>query len=476
METVRTAPAPCPLRAHTPWWSRPSSVLGMPGGATRPSLAGRSRSPTPPPRPPDRYIVASGQAAAALWWSDLTRTLSPAQFGALHDRMLAHAADRPLSVQDVYVGTDADLRLPVRIVTDTDAHRVFARMAYVVPGAAEGRTFQPEFTLLDLATFHADPGRDGTHGDAFVALQFGQRLGLIGGAVDSTALRQAVLTVMHDRLPRRGVLSLQAAATVGAAGDVAVFLGPPGSGKTALCADPARRVIADDELGWSDHGISDLAGGAHARFVRLNRTAPRIRAAGHPAAIVLLAADPCGVLPAVSLLTPQQAMYHFICGYGAPRQADDPPADDWSAWFSPCGGAPLLARRPGAYAHLLGDHLARHETRLYLINTGWLGGPSGHRQRVPLEVSRTLTRAALAGTLDTLPTRHDRVFGVHVPRHVPGVPDDLLDPPALWPSAQAHDAQARDVARHFREQFRASAGDVAPAVRAAAPITEPPRA
>ena len=467
METVHSAPTALPLPAPAPWWIRLPCGGASPGRTSRLSLRGRARTqgsdlaPVARPHGPlNRSIVTLGDAAASLWWSALAHTLSLAQFKALLTRMQAHAAHHGVSLQDVYAGPDPDLRLPVRIVTETPAHSLFARTALVMPTAAEQRTFQPEFTLTNLPSYRADPGCDGTPGRSFVALDFGQRLGLIGGAPDSRELRQALLTVMHDRLPRRGVLSLQAAANVGAAGDVAVFLGPPGSGKTALCAD--------DGLGWSDHGIFDLAGGDPARFVRVH-TAPRIGAAGHPAAIVLLAADPCGVLPAVSLLTPQQALYHFL----ALRPAEDPQTDDWTAWFSPCGGAPLLAWRPGAYAHLLGDHLGRRGIRLYLINTGWLGGPSGHRRRVPLEVGRTLARAALAGTLDALPTRHDRVFGVRVPLHVPGVPDDLLDPRVLWPNAQAHDIQAREVARHFREQFRACAGDVAPAVRAAAPITDP---
>jgi phosphoenolpyruvate carboxykinase (ATP) len=436
--------------------------------------------------------------------------------------MQAYAQDKDLFVQDVYTGAEAESRLPVRVVTETAWHSLFAHTMFIRPQGAEWPTFEPDFTVFQLPYFHADPERDGTHSDVFVIINFERRLVLIGGTQYAGEIKKSVFTVMNYLLPRRGVLSMHASANIGPEGDSAVFFGLSGTGKTTLSADASRRLIGDDEHGWSDHGVFNLEGGCYAKVIHLSAQAePEIfatttrfgtilenvamrpdrhldlddaaltentRAAypldyienaepskrgGHPKTIIMLTCDAFGVLPPIARLTAHQAMYQFLSGYTAKVAGTEAGVTEPTATFSPCFGAPFMALKPAEYAHLLGDRIAKHDTRVYLINTGWMGGGYGTGQRIPIAATRALVNAALSGELVSAPCRTDATFRFEVPLHVEGVPDALLDPRASWPDAAAYDARAADLAQRFSDNFLIYAGDVSPAVRAAGPRTAP---
>jgi phosphoenolpyruvate carboxykinase (ATP) len=472
--------------------------------------------------PKDKYIVSSAETEANVWWGPHNGRFTSDKFDDLLRRMQAYVADKDLFVQDVYAGADAGTRLPVRVVTETAWHSLFAHTMFIRPQGAEADTFEPGFTVFQLPYFHADPERDGTHSDVFVIINFERKLVLIGGTQYAGEIKKSVFTIMNYLLPRRGVLSMHASANIGPDGDSAVFFGLSGTGKTTLSADASRRLIGDDEHGWSDSGIFNLEGGCYAKVIHLSEAAePEIfstthrfgtilenvamrpdgtldlddaaltentRAAypldfidnaepskqgAHPRTIIMLTCDAFGVLPPIARLTPQQAMYQFLSGYTAKVAGTEAGVTEPTATFSPCFGAPFMALRPAEYAHLLGDRIAKHDTRVYLINTGWFGGGYGVGQRIPIQATRALVNAALSGALDTAPTRLDPTFGFEVPLTVPGVQDDLLDPRRSWPDVGAYDARAADLARRFTENFRLYAGDVSPAVRAAGPVGTP---
>ncbi len=467
----------------------------------------------------DKFIVTSPDTETKVWWGKYSQHFDSARFAALLKRMQAYMEDKDLFVQDVYAGADERSRLPVRVVTETAWHSLFSHTMFLCPSDAQRQDFEPGFTVLHLPYFHAEPERDGTNSDVFVIIDFDRKLVLIGGTQYAGEIKKSVFTVMNYLLPQRHILTMHAAANVGESGDVAVFFGLSGTGKTTLSADASRHLIGDDEHGWSDQGVFNLEGGCYAKVAHLSAEAePEIYAttrrfgtilenvamnpktrrldfddlsltentraaypigdipgalpggqAGQPNTIVMLTADAFGVLPPIALLTPQQAMYQFLSGYTAKVAGTESGVTEPTATFSPCFGAPFMALRPAEYAHLLGDRIARHGTRVVLINTGWFGGPAGVGKRVPIRYTRAMVNAALAGALDDAPTRSDPVFTFQVPTHVPGVPDELLDPRAQWDDKAAYDRKAAELAKLFAENFRQFAGDVSPAVRNAGP-------
>ena len=473
--------------------------------------------------PKDKYIVSSADTESSVWWGQYNGRYPASAFDALLRRMQAYAQDKDLFVQDVYAGTDATYRLPVRVVTETAWHSLFSHTMFVRPTVQERRDFDPDFTVFQLPYFHADPERDNTNSDVFVIINFERRLVLIGGTQYAGEIKKSIFTVMNYLLPRRGVLSMHASANIGPdldgeGGDVAVFFGLSGTGKTTLSADSSRRLIGDDEHGWSQDGVFNLEGGCYAKVIHLSASAePEIfsttrrfgtvlenvamlpdrhlnldddtltentRAAypldfianaepsgrgGHPKTIIMLTADAFGVMPPIARLSAHQAMYQFLSGYTAKVAGTEAGVTEPTTTFSPCFGAPFMALRPAEYAHLLGERIAKHDTRVYLINTGWFGGPYGTGKRVPIAATRAMVTAALSGSLDDAPTRIDPTFGFEVPLSVPGVPDTLLDPRASWADPAAYDTQASDLARRFVTNFQSFAGDVSPAVRAAGP-------
>jgi len=469
--------------------------------------------------PNDKFIVKEPSSADKVWWGKVNRPMDPAKFEALHRRLLAYLQGRDLFVQDCFAGADPRYRLPIRVITQTAWHSLFARDMFIQPKPEELASMVPQFTVINAPNFHAIPEDDGTRSEVFIALNFEQRLVLIGGTQYAGEIKKSVFTILNYLLPQQHVLSMHCSANIGPQGDAAVFFGLSGTGKTTLSADPTRTLIGDDEHGWSDHGLFNFEGGCYAKVINLSPTAePEIyettrrfgtllenvafnsetgdldlndasltentRAAypishipnakrdglgGHPTNIIMLTADAFGVLPPIARLTPAQAMYHFLSGYTAKVAGTEKGVTEPSATFSTCFGAPFMVLSPSVYANLLGEKIAQHQVNVWLVNTGWSGGPYGVGQRMPISYTRALVHAALEGDLSAVATNLDPVFGVAVPVACPGVPPEVLNPRNTWADKSAYDAQAAKLAAMFAENFQAFAEQVTPEVRAAGP-------
>jgi phosphoenolpyruvate carboxykinase (ATP) len=367
--------------------------------------------------------------------------------------------------------------------------------------------------------FKADPARHGTRSEVFIVLNFARKMVLIGGTQYAGEMKKSIFSVLNYTLPLQGVLSMHCSANVGPAGDTALFFGLSGTGKTTLSSDPGRGLIGDDEHGWSDHGVFNFEGGCYAKVIKLSAEAePQIYSttkrfgtilenvvidadtraldldnasltentrgsypidfidnaipsgqAGHPKNIVMLTADAYGVLPPIARLTPEGAMYHFLSGYTAKVAGTEKGVTEPKATFSTCFGAPFLPLNPNVYARMLGDKIAKHSARVWLVNTGWTGGPYGTGSRMKIAYTRAMITAALNGELDKAQYRKDSIFNIDVPTAVPGVPDGVLDPRGTWPDPQAYDQQAKKLAGMFVENFKTFEADVAPSVKAAGP-------
>jgi phosphoenolpyruvate carboxykinase (ATP) len=452
--------------------------------------------------PGDKFIVyhEGSLSAARVAWGSVNQPISPAQFEQLRERVTAYMHHRAVHVLDASVGADPRYGLRVRLVSEYAWHALFARQLFR-PLQSHDHGL-PDWTILAAPRFLAEPARDGTHSETAVMLDLEQRLVLICGTEYAGEIKKAIFTVMNYCLPELGVLPMHCSANVGAAGDTALFFGLSGTGKTTLSADPERALIGDDEHGWGESGVFNIEGGCYAKCIGLSRQhEPQIydairfgavlenvaldpataepdyqdssltentRAAypvayipgaelnglaGHPRTIIFLTADAFGVLPPIARLTPEQARYHFLSGYTAKLAGTEVGVEGAQATFSACFGAPFLPLPPQVYANLLGEKMVCHGVRAFLLNTGWSGSPVGVGRRIALEHTRTMVRAALAGTLDAAPTYTDAVFGLHVPRHIPGVPDALLHPRSTWPDPAAHDAAAQQLAARFQENF-----------------------
>ena len=453
--------------------------------------------------PKDKFVVREPSCESDVDWGAVNQPFDPGNYDALEERVLEHLAGRELFVEDSFAGTDPVHRLPIRVVCERAYHALFAHQLFVNMSADERSRHKPTFTILSAPDFKADPKRDGTRSEVFVIIHFGKRRVLIGGTLYAGEIKKSVFSILNYLLPRQGVLSMHCSANVGERGSVALFFGLSGTGKTTLSADPHRHLIGDDEHGWSDEGVFNFEGGCYAKCIRLNRLnepeiykairfgtvlenvvlAPETRLpdfadasltentraaypiefipnfvpgsrGGHPDQILFLTCDAFGVLPPVARLTPEQAMYHFISGYtakvaGTERGLGSQP----EAVFSACFGAPFLTLPPRRYADLLGSKLRRHQSGAWLVNTGWTGGPAGKGSRIGLNYTRSMVEAVLAGSLRDVPFATDPIFGLDYPKTCPNVPADLLDPRGSWADPNAYDAQARDLARRFRENF-----------------------
>jgi phosphoenolpyruvate carboxykinase (ATP) len=466
----------------------------------------------------DKAIVRESGSEDKVFWGDVNKDFSQEKFNALKERMMAHGKGRELFVQDTFVGADPKYRLPVRVVSELSWHSLFARTMFISDtGATEPH--KPEFTIINFPSFQADPQRDGTRSPTFILMDFSQRLVLIGGTSYAGETKKSAFTIMNYLLPQRNVMSMHCSANVGAEGDVAIFFGLSGTGKTTLSADPERRLIGDDEHGWSDDGVFNFEGGCYAKVIKLsaeaepdiyrttkmfgtilenvvydqttraidlddarktentrasypltsiNNIVPEGRA-GHPRNIIMLTADAFGVLPPVARLSPEQAMYHFLSGYTAKVAGTEKGIKEPEATFSTCFGAPFMVLHPGVYADLLGKHMAEHNAACWLINTGWSGGPYGVGQRMKISYTRAMIRAILNGSLAQTATTPDPIFGVNVPVSCPDVPNEVLQPRNTWEDKEAYDASAKDLARRFNENFKKYEAGVSEAVRAVAP-------
>jgi phosphoenolpyruvate carboxykinase (ATP) len=469
----------------------------------------------------DKAIVREPSSEEKVFWGEVNKDFPAEKFNALRDRMMRYAEGRELFVQDTYAGADPRYRLPVRIVNELAWHSLFARTMFINDDRGESK-HTPEFTVVNLPSFKADPARDGTRAQTFILMDFSQRLVLIGGTSYAGETKKSVFTILNYLLPQRGVMSMHCSANVGRAGDVAVFFGLSGTGKTTLSADPERRLVGDDEHGWSDDGVFNFEGGCYAKVIKLSAEAepdiyrttrmfgtimenvaydPVTRVpdlddssktentraaypltsipnivpegyAGHPRNIIMLTADAFGVLPPVARLTPEQAMYHFLSGYTAKVAGTERGVTEPQATFSTCFGAPFMVLHPGVYADLLGKKIQEHKADCWLVNTGWSGGPYGEGKRMSIKYTRAMIRAILGGSLAQVESRPDPVFGVHVPTSVPDVPAEVLTPRNTWKDPEAYDRKALELARRFNENFRKYEAGVSEQVRAAAPKAE----
>lgn len=466
----------------------------------------------------DKAIVRESGSEDKVFWGDVNKDFPREKFNALKERMMAHANGRELFVQDTFVGADPKYRLPIRVINELAWHSLFARTMFI-SNLNETEPHQPEFTIINFPSFQADPQRDGTRSPTFILMDFSQRLVLIGGTSYAGETKKSAFTIMNYLLPQRDVMSMHCSANVGGEGDVAIFFGLSGTGKTTLSADPERRLIGDDEHGWSDNGVFNFEGGCYAKVIKLSaeaepdiyrttrmfgtilenvvydpttrqidlddaRKTENTRAsypltsianivpegrAGHPRNIIMLTADAFGVLPPVARLSPEQAMYHFLSGYTAKVAGTEKGIKEPEATFSTCFGAPFMVLHPGVYADLLGKQMAKHNAVCWLVNTGWSGGPYGVGQRMKIGYTRAMIRAILNGSLAQVETRPDPIFGVNIPVSCPEVPNEVLQPRNTWEDKDAYDRQAGDLARRFNENFKKYEAGVSEAVRAVAP-------
>ncbi len=469
--------------------------------------------------PKDKFVVDEPSSSGQIWWDRNDRCTE-----AAFDRLLADvrqylSGQSELFVQDLFGGADPAYRLPVRFITPNAWQAMFVRNMFIRPEPAELTGFDPSFVVYHAPEFQADPSVHGTRTSTFIVLNFAKRVILIGGTRYAGEMKKSIFTVLNYLLPQRGVLPMHCSANLGRDGDTAIFFGLSGTGKTTLSADPARRLIGDDEHGWSDHGVFNFEGGCYAKAIRLSKEGePEIYAASHlfgtvlenvvleestrrvdfnsekitentrasypihfipnfepsgrgnhPTNIVFLTADAFGVMPPIARLSPERAMYHFLSGYTAKVAGTERGVTEPSATFSSCFGAPFLPLHPGVYAKMLGERIAKHQARVWLVNTGWTGGPYGVGARMKLGHTRAMVSAALSGALESVGYRPDPTFGFEVPTAVPGVPSQVLEPRSTWKDGAAYDAQAAKLANMFRENFKAFSAQVPAAVSAAGP-------
>jgi phosphoenolpyruvate carboxykinase (ATP) len=469
--------------------------------------------------PNDKFVVREARSEGDVDWGKVNQPLLPGKYKLLLNDVQKYLNDLPeLFVEDLYCGADPKYRLSVRYTSPNAWHMAFVRNMFIRPELTDLPTFDPNFTVLHAPEFQADPTRHGTKSGTFIVLNIAERTILIGGTRYAGELKKAMFSVMNYLLPKQGVLSMHCSANVGKAGDTALFFGLSGTGKTTLSAVPDRGLIGDDEHGWSSEGIFNFEGGCYAKVINLSpesepdiyRTTQmfgtvlenvvldpatkRVRFAdqsitentrasyplnyirnyveggrgGHPKNVIFLTADAFGVLPPIAKLTPQQAMYYFLSGYTAKVAGTERGVKEPQPTFSACFGAAFLVWHPTKYAQMLVDLLRRHKSNVWLINTGWSGGPYGTGKRINLEYTRTIVNAALAGDLDRVKTQTDSIFGLAVPAEINGVPTKVLNPRATWSDPAAYDAQAKKVAGMFRENFE-KFGSVEAATKNAGP-------
>lgn len=473
----------------------------------------------------DKFIVRDAETADTVWWGKSNKAMEPEHFAALKADFLAALREKEtLFVQDLYGGSQPENRVRVRVVNELAWHNLFIRTMLVRPDVADLRGFQAEYTIIDLPSFRADPERHGCRSGTVIAVNFTEKLILIGGTKYAGEMKKSVFGLLNYLLPPTGVMPMHCSANMGADGRTAVFFGLSGTGKTTLSADASRTLIGDDEHGWSDTAVFNFEGGCYAKMIRLSADAePEIFATtkrfgtvlenvvmdevtrqldlddnslaensrgaypidfipnsseknmgGVPSNIVMLTADAYGVLPPIAKLTPDQAMYHFLSGYTARVAGTEIGVTEPDATFSTCFGAPFMPRHPSVYGNLLKERIARGGVDCWLVNTGWTGGKYGVGSRMPIKATRALLNAALDGSLNDAEFRTDPNFGFKVPVSVPGVDPKILDPRTTWPNAADYDATAAKLVDQFNENFAQFAEHVDQGVREAAPKVAQP--
>jgi phosphoenolpyruvate carboxykinase (ATP) len=470
--------------------------------------------------PKDKFIVREPSSESNVWWGDVNHEITEANYDRLRTRLMAYVADRRLYSQDMFIGAHPAHRRSLRVYTETAWASIFARNLFRRPSAEDLKAFEPNFTIIDVPSFQADPATEGTRSGTAILVHLKRMEIIIVGTMYAGEIKKSAFTVMNYLMPDEGVLPMHSSINVGAQGDSAVFFGLSGTGKTTLSADPLRSLIGDDEHGWGSDYVFNFEGGCYAKTIRLSpayepdifattrrfgtilenvdidaatreldldseKFTENTRAAypleyignadptgiaGTPKAVVFLTADAFGVLPPISRLTREQAAYHFISGYTAKLAGTEVGVKEPSATFSAGFGAPFLPRHPGVYAELLMDRLEKFNVPVWLVNTGWTGGPYGTGQRMNITHTRNMVRAALGGELRDVSTVTDPVFRVQVPTAVPGVPTEVLTPRGTWADPTAYDVAAAKIARMFHANFEAYADGVSEAVREAGPV------
>ena len=454
----------------------------------------------------DKFIVREQTTEDAVWWGQYNRPFSPEKFSALLTRMQGYLQSRDVFVQDLYAGSDSEARLPIRIITEKAWHSLFARTMFSKPQTLEDMKHHvPEFTIIGAPGFNGSPIIDATRSETFIIANFAERIAIIGGSAYGGEIKKTIFTVLNFLLPLEGILPMHCSANVGDQGDVAIFFGLSGTGKTTLSAEPSRHLIVDDEHGWSENGIFNFEDGCYAKVIRLSPEAePQIHActrrfgtilenvvvdplsrrldlnddlltentrgaypldyidnylppkmAGHPRNVVFLTCDASGVMPPISRLTPDQAIYHFISGYTSKIAGTEIGlGKEPEITFSTCFGGPFMVHRPYAYAEMLKARLLKYGAVCWLVNTGWTGGSFGLGKRISIRHTRALLNAALSGKLTNVPFRTDPVFGFEVPTECEGVPSHILDPAGTWPSRDEYDRKYQALAARFIENFK----------------------
>ncbi|MDH3222781.1 MAG: phosphoenolpyruvate carboxykinase (ATP) [Gemmatimonadota bacterium] len=468
--------------------------------------------------PNDRFVVNEGEAAERVDWGPVNVPMSAAHYEALKADIIEHLNDQELWVHDARAGADERYAKQVRVVSESPWHAMFAYNMFLRLSNGEREGFDPSFTVYHAPTLQADPAKHGTRSATFIVVNFSDRSVLIGGTQYAGEIKKSIFSVLNYELPAAGVLPMHCSANIGSRGDTALFFGLSGTGKTTLSADPERGLIGDDEHGWSDDGVFNFEGGCYAKTIRLSpKGEPDIHRAtrmfgtilenvvlshgrqvdyddgtitqntrasypidyipnavpsgkgGHPNNVVFLTADAFGVLPPIARLTPEQAMYHFLSGYTAKVAGTERGVTEPQATFSSCFGAPFLPQHPSVYADMLGEKIRTHGARVWLVNTGWTGGGHGVGTRMDLAHTRAMVSAALSGTLESVSTTPDPVFGLHIPESVPGVPAQVLAPRGTWADKDAYDAAAGRLAEMFKKNFAKFQGRVSDSVNAAGP-------
>jgi phosphoenolpyruvate carboxykinase (ATP) len=454
----------------------------------------------------DKFVVREQSSESKVWWGEYNRPYSPEKFSALLTRMQGFLQGRDIFVQDCFAGADPDYRLPIRIITERAWHSLFARNMFMKPRPTEEyKRHVPEFTVIAAPSFLGSPIIDGTRSETFIIINFAERLAIIGGSGYGGEIKKTIFTVLNYMLPLQNTLPMHCSANVGEDGDVALFFGLSGTGKTTLSADPSRHLIGDDEHGWSENGIFNFEDGCYAKMIRLSAEAePQIHActrrfgtilenvtmdpltrlldlnddtvtentrgaypldyienyfppkmAGQPRNVVFLTCDASGVMPPIARLTPEQAIYHFISGYTSKIAGTEIGLGiEPVITFSTCFGGPFMVHHPYTYAEMLKARLMKHGVTCWLVNTGWTGGPFGIGKRISIRHTRALLNAALNGKLATVAFRHDPVFGFEVPTECEGVPSQILDPANTWPNREAYFQKYQSLASRFIENFK----------------------
>jgi len=469
--------------------------------------------------PQDKFIVDEPSTSDDIDWGDVNQPVSGEVFDNLHEKMIHYLSDKDLFVKDMYAGADPDYRLNVRVVSQVAYHALFAHNMFIRPDKEDLETHEPEFTVLAAPQFRADPVTEGTRTGTFILCNFEKKLILIGGTLYSGEVKKGIFSVLNYLLPKKNVMAMHCSANMDEHGKTAIFFGLSGTGKTTLSADVDKVLIGDDEHGWSENGIFNFEGGCYAKTINLKKESepeiyqttqmpgtilenvvldsdrkpkfnddsltqntrcaypihyiPNASSSGrgnHPDNIIFLTADAFGILPPISRLTPEQAMYHFISGYTAKVAGTERGVTEPQATFSACFGAPFMPLHPTVYAELLAEKIRTHNSNVWLVNTGWTGGPYGTGHRMKLAYTRKMLSEALAGNLDRIEYSEDPFFGLSMPSNVTGIPSDILNPRNTWRDKEAYDKKANELAKMFTENFNQFKKQAAKEILEAGPV------